>query len=160
MSDLQVRIENLSPAKRKLLELQYAQQAAQLFPLSYAQQRLWFFDQLEPGSALYNINAAFRLSGRLITEVLQKSLDEIIRRHDVLRTTFTFQDGVPVQRIAPVLKIRLEEIDLSQMPEAKREAEAERLTIEEADKPFDLTCGPLMRVKLLQLTAQEHVLLV
>src|SRR5229473_6502338 len=122
MSDLTVRIDNLSPAKRKLLELRNSLRTAKTYPLSYAQQRLWFLDQLEPGSALYNLNTALRLSGTLVKEVLQRSLNEIVRRHEVLRTTFHLHDGMPVQKIAAVPETDIEqnEIDLSYMAEAER----------------------------------------
>src|SRR5205085_641218 len=105
-------------------------------PLSFSQQRLWFLNQLEPGSPVYNISAAVRLKGRLDVSALERTLDEIVSRHEVLRTTLTTVDGNPVQIIAPSRPSRIPVRDLSEMPE--REAEARRQATEEAQKPFDL----------------------
>ena len=129
---------------------------------SYAQERLWFLDQLEPDNPAYNISTAFRLSGLLDVAVLEQSLNEIVRRHEVLCTTFaTFAtvDGRPVQVIAPDLNLTLPVEDLRKIPETKREAEAQRLLSEEAQRPFDLARGPLLRTTLLRLDEEEHVLL-
>jgi amino acid adenylation domain-containing protein len=127
-------------------------------PLSFAQQRLWFIDQLEPGSTVYNIPFGVRLSGELNREALLWSLGEIVRRHEVLRTRFPEREGVPVQEIREEWRPEIEEIDLRGLSE--REEEARRQAQEEADDPFDLGRGPLLRVKLLRLEEQEHVLLV
>ncbi len=121
-------------------------------PLSFAQQRLWFLDQMEPNSALYNIPLALRLTGELQRGVLERTLNEIVRRHEVLRTTFAVEDGEPVQTIAPSLTLPLPVLDV-------REAEVTRFLTEEAQRPFDLTTGPLVRVTLLRLSEQEHVAL-
>ncbi|HEY6248651.1 MAG TPA: LLM class flavin-dependent oxidoreductase, partial [Candidatus Angelobacter sp.] len=128
--------------------------------LSYAQERLWFLQQLEPESVAYNIPLDVRLSGELNQQVLTKSLNELVRRHEVLRTTFVVKDGGPVQVIASELEVRPQQIDLRGMAEAEREVEALRLRREEAAQPFDLGHGPLVRVKLLRLGEEEHVLLV
>ncbi len=128
-------------------------------PLSYTQERLWFLQQLEPESVAYNIPFGVRLSGELDQQVLTKSLNEVMRRHEVLRTHFVVKDGGPVQVIVPELEIKPQHIDLQWMAEAEREAEALRLGREEAVQPFDLEHGPLLRVKLLRLEAKEHVLL-
>ncbi|WP_350283399.1 amino acid adenylation domain-containing protein [Nitrosomonas sp.] len=118
-------------------------------PLSYSQERLWFLDQLEPGNSSYNMWGGVRLIGELDTEVLKKSLDEIVRRHEVLRTTFTVREGQAVQVIAPVLELDLPVVDLSGLPESMRETEA-RLHLERiGQQPFDLTAGPLVRAGLL-----------
>jgi amino acid adenylation domain-containing protein len=129
-------------------------------PLSFAQERLWILDQLEPGSSAYNIPLAVHLSGRLNVSSLQQSIGEIFRRHEVLRTTFSTEHDRPVQRIAPVTAFTLPEIDLSAMPKEQREARAQQLASEEAPRPFDLVSGPLMRATLLLLNPEEHVLLV
>ena len=96
-------------------------------PLSHAQQRLWFLDQLGPGSVAYNIPAAVRLKGRLDVEALQRTLDEVVRRHEVLRTTFVAVNGEAVQVIAPASQVKLPVLDLSELPEEQREEEARLL---------------------------------
>jgi amino acid adenylation domain-containing protein len=127
-------------------------------PLSFAQQRLWFLDQLEPGSTAYNLSGAFRLRGPLIAAALEQSVSEIIRRHESLRTTFSSMDGKPVQVISPSLAAPLLVIDLTNRMEGDREGEARRLLAEEARRPFDLACGPLFRAALIRLGEDDHVL--
>jgi len=131
-----------------------------VFPLSFPQQRLWFLHQMEPSNAAYNMPLAFRLSGRLDVEALQWSLDEIVRRHEILRTTFDVLDQEPVQLIAATGNLTLAVTDLSSFPPSVGEAEAELLATEETQRPFDLKCGPLIRAMLMRLAANEHVLLV
>ena len=126
-------------------------------PLSFAQQRLWFMDQLEPGGSVYNFPAAVRLKGPLDVAALRLSLNEIIRRHEVLRTTFAMVDGRPVQVIAPLLTLNLPILELRDLPEAEREAEVQRLATNEARRPFDLAVGPLVRATVLRLAEDEHV---
>jgi amino acid adenylation domain-containing protein len=128
-------------------------------PLSFAQQRLWFIDQLEPGSAVYNLPVGVRMTGELDVKALERTLSEMVRRHEVLRTTFTSVDGEPVQVIGEAYEITLPIIDLHEMAEAEREAEALRLAAEEAQRPFDLSRGPLLRASLLRLGEREHVVL-
>ncbi|MET0396749.1 MAG: amino acid adenylation domain-containing protein, partial [Longimicrobiaceae bacterium] len=128
-------------------------------PLSFAQQRLWLVDQLEPGSAAYNMPYALRLRGELDHAALQASLDALVERHETLRTTFVEQDGGPVQVIDPPAPLPLRVLDLRDMPAAEREPEAERLAEEEALRPFDLARGPLLRGTLLRLDRDFHVLL-
>src|SRR5205085_12674066 len=129
-------------------------------PLSFAQQRLWFLDQLLPGTATYTIPAALRLKGRLDCTTLAQSLNEIMRRHEVLRTTVAVVEGRAVQVISPMPgDWELPLVDLSTQPEADREAEVERRADEDAQRPFDLERGPLLRVCLLKLAPEEHVLL-
>jgi amino acid adenylation domain-containing protein/non-ribosomal peptide synthase protein (TIGR01720 family) len=128
-------------------------------PLSYAQQRLWFLDQLEPNNPFYNIPAGVRLSGELHVEALERTLSEIVRRHEVLRTSFTMVVGEPRQVISAATKIKLPLEDFSHLPAEQREEEAARLAGEEAREPFDLSRGPLLRARLLRLAADEHVLL-
>ncbi|HST57463.1 MAG TPA: condensation domain-containing protein, partial [Longimicrobium sp.] len=127
--------------------------------LSFAQQRLWFLDQLEPGSAAYNIPFALRMRGPLDAAVLSRSLDEVVRRHETLRTTLPVVDGVPVQMIAPPSPRPIPLVDLGNLPADARDAEARRLARDEALRPFDLARGPLLRATLLRLAADEHVAL-
>jgi amino acid adenylation domain-containing protein len=128
-------------------------------PLSFAQERLWFIDRLEPGSAVYNIPMAWRLRGALDEVALERSLGEIVRRHEALRTFFTEVDGSPVQVIAPFGGFALPVEDLSRLGEADREAAVGRRTGEEASRPFDLSAGPLFRAALLRLGEEDHLLL-
>ncbi len=173
MAGIHKQIANLSPEKRKLLELYLQREGvdiservilpqkreAEHFPLSFAQQRLWFLDQLEPGNPLYNLPAAIRLTGSLNIAALEKALDEIVRRHEVLRTTFKTVEGDPVQVIAPELSLALPVVDLSSRPESVREAEAMRLATEMARESFDLSQGPLLRASLVKLSEEEHIAL-
>ncbi|HEY9157249.1 amino acid adenylation domain-containing protein [Candidatus Binatus sp.] len=126
-------------------------------PLSFAQQRLWFIDQLEPGGSVYNFPAAVRLKGPLNMAALKQSLDEIVKRHEALRTTFAIVDGRPVQVIAPLLSLTLPIVDLRELPEPERESEVQRLATNEARRPFDLAEGPLVRATVLRLGEAEHV---
>ncbi|HKQ08246.1 MAG TPA: condensation domain-containing protein [Blastocatellia bacterium] len=128
-------------------------------PLSYAQQRLWFMDQLKPGNSAYNLENPVRLSGRLSTAGLEQTLAEIERRHDILRTSFAMRDGSPVQVSAPPRHVKLPLVDLSALPEADKQAIARRLALEEADRPFDLAQSPLSRAALLRLGTEQHLLL-
>jgi hypothetical protein len=128
-------------------------------PLSYAQQRLWFLDQLQPGTAVYNIAVVLRLSGQLNVEVLELSFNELVRRHESLRTTFRTVEGKAIQEIAKKLTLELPLVDLSKLPDGEREAEGLRRASEETQRPFDLAQGPLLRAKLLKLEDQEHVLI-
>src|SRR4029079_4840494 len=110
--------------------------------------RLWFLDQLEPGSAAYNIHQAVRVRGDLDIGALEASFSEIVRRHEVLRTSFVMVDGEAVQQIAEPLSVEMPVIDLRQMREEEREAEAMEISRREAREGFDLEAGPLIRVKL------------
>ncbi|MDZ8257277.1 condensation domain-containing protein [Nostoc sp. ChiQUE01b] len=175
MSDLSQRIADLSPEKLKLLvqrlnnkkgevllrSQQIVPQSRELnsFPLSFAQQRLWFLNQLQPGNSAYNISQPMRLGGWLNVAALEQSFKEVVKRHEVLRTTFTVVDGQPLQVIAPSLRFTLPMVDLQELPQNQREAEVLRLASEEAQQPFDLAKGPLLRANLLQLAAAEYALL-
>jgi thioesterase domain-containing protein/acyl carrier protein len=128
-------------------------------PLSFAQQRLWSLAQLEPNSSVYNIPVAFRLVGPLNVAALEQSIKEIVRRHEILRTTFSVQNGQAVQVISADQTLTLLVTDLRKFHESKRETEAQWLANEEAQEPFDLVQGPLLRVKLLCLAEEEHILL-
>ncbi|MBV8856635.1 MAG: amino acid adenylation domain-containing protein, partial [Acidobacteria bacterium] len=130
------------------------------FPVSFAQQRLWFLDQLQPGNPAYNIAAAVRLTGHLDVEALERSLNEIVRRHEALRTTFDVVDESPVQLIHPEVKLPLPLVLLEAATAEEREAEFRRLSAEEAARPFDLRRAPLLRTTLLKAGAEEHYLLV
>ncbi|HEX7736849.1 MAG TPA: amino acid adenylation domain-containing protein [Ktedonobacteraceae bacterium] len=168
------RISQLSPKKQALLR--QWQQKKQAFgrgrpkisprtqqgalPLSFAQQRLWFIDQLVPGTAAYNGTLAVRLTGPLDREALSRGLDEIVRRHEILRTIFPGQDGEPAQVILPAQPLPLPLVSLHDFPAERREEEAERITLEEDQKPFDLGRGPLLRALLLHLDQEHHILLV
>ena len=127
------------------------------FPLSFAQQRLWFLDQLQPNSSSYNVSWSIRMTGRLDCEALERSLNEIVQRHEVLRTTFSVDGGEPVQVVAPFLRVPLPVIDLSDRHD--REEQARRVAREEAQQPLDLNKGPLVRARLLRLEQDDHVLL-
>ncbi len=128
-------------------------------PLSYAQQRLWLLDRLLPSRSVYNVPLGVRLRGALDVEVLRRALDELVRRHEVLRTRFGVRDGEPVQVIDSQLGVPIELEDLSALASEEREAEAERRVLAEAQAPFDLERGPLVRARLLRLGPSEHWLL-
>ncbi|MDJ0732575.1 MAG: amino acid adenylation domain-containing protein [Nostocaceae cyanobacterium] len=128
-------------------------------PLSFAQQRLWFFDQFEPGSPSYNLPRAVRLRGKININALANSLKEIIRRHEIFRTSFGTYNGQPIQIISDYIDFKLPVIDLQNFAQEKRELELYRLIKEEAKTGFDLTKAPLLRGKLLQLDAEEYVIL-
>ena len=128
-------------------------------PLSYAQQRLWFIDQLEPGSPLYNIPFAVRLNGEIEVEALAGSLNEIVRRHEVLRTSFPNVNGELVQHIADAAEVPLARVDLSVIEGGRGEALALAVAEGEGSRVFDLGCGPLLRATLVRLGPADHVLL-
>ena len=168
MSDLSRRIASLTPKQRALLEkrlqaagIKAAQPdtipvlpKAEAYELSFGQQRLWFIDQLAPGSPAYNIPFAGRLAGPLDVDLLQRALDEIVRRHEILRTTFPLRDGRPVQVVTEAVHAP---IRYDHVPD---EEEAQRRVLEEARIPFDLVHGPVLRIRLLRLAAEDHMLLV
>ena len=129
----------------------------QRFAVSFAQQRLWVLDQLEPDSAAYNIPISVRLTGALNTGALETALNEVVRRHEVLRTQFALENGEPVQLVLPQVHVGIAAIDVSDLPSSKREARALQLATEETGKPFDLKCAPLLRAALLRLGENEHV---
>jgi amino acid adenylation domain-containing protein len=129
-------------------------------PLSFAQQRLWFLDQLEPNSARYNMQSAIRLRGTLDVPALATALNIIAARHEALRTRFISEEGVPVQIVDEDVTIDLAVRDLTRFPETEIEAEAERLIAEEVERPFQLSTDRLFRATLLQCRPDEHVLVV
>ena len=127
-------------------------------PLSFAQERLWFLDQLEPGNSVYNICRAYRLTGPLDIAVLTLSLNEVVRRHEVLRTTFPAVDGRPIQLVAAALTLTVKMIDLQEVGRTYREVELLRIAIEESRQSFDLALGPLLKMALLRISEEDHVL--
>jgi amino acid adenylation domain-containing protein len=128
-------------------------------PLSFAQQRLWFLDQLEPGNSFYIISATVRLEGSPHVAAMEQSLAEIVRRHEALRTRFVAVGGKPTQVIEERLTVPLPVIDLSGLSTSAQKLLVKQITSEEAQRPFDLVQGPLLRVKLLRLAPEEHLFL-
>ncbi|MDZ8067339.1 MAG: amino acid adenylation domain-containing protein [Nostoc sp. DedQUE08] len=128
-------------------------------PLSFAQQRLWFLQQLDIDNPYYSELACVQLLGALNVDALERSLNEIVRRHEALRTTFEMLEEEAIQIIHPAVTMTLPVVNLLSMSEAKRQAQVERLTTEIAQKPFNLVTGPLLRVMLLQTGAEEYLLL-
>jgi amino acid adenylation domain-containing protein len=158
---LEERHASTLPARTELTTIRpLSRDDARQFPLSFAQQRLWFIDRLALDSAFYNIPQTLRLNGRLDVPSLERSLNEILRRHEALRTSITDSGGRPVQVIHDLTALPLPLADLSRVPEGEREREALRLAVEEGHRPFDLSVPPLMRAALLRLGEQEHILLV
>ncbi|WP_414620780.1 non-ribosomal peptide synthetase [Calothrix sp. CCY 0018] len=161
---------NLSPAKKALLEkwkggklqsdLILKRQDTQNIPLSFSQQRLWFIDQLYHGSSFYNIPIAFHIQGHLNIAALEQSLNEIIKRHEVLRTNFKLVNGEPVQEIAPEFIWDLSIINQEHLSGENWESEVKQFAASSAKEPFNLAKGLLIRATLLRLSQEEHVLLV
>ncbi len=131
----------------------------QNLPLSFAQGRLWLLQQLNPDSDIYNMSTVVRLVGELNIEGLEESINEIIHRHEVLRTNFTLVDAQPLQVIVPQVRVKIPVVDLQKLTKTEQKAEIHRLSIEEFQSPFDFTQAPLLRCKLLQLREEEHILL-
>ncbi|HEU4506949.1 MAG TPA: amino acid adenylation domain-containing protein [Pyrinomonadaceae bacterium] len=131
----------------------------QPLPLSFAQQRLWLLNQIDTSSAFYNISGGLRLKGSLNFRALQQSLREITRRHEILRIRFASIDDQPRQLISPEILLSVPIVDLQHLPELECDAEISRLMQQEAQLPFDLEKPPLLRVSLIRISAQEHVLL-
>ncbi|MBD2528165.1 amino acid adenylation domain-containing protein [Nostoc flagelliforme FACHB-838] len=128
-------------------------------PLSFGQQRIWFLHQFEPDSSSNNMPVVVRFTGNLNVAVLEESLKEVVRRHEVLRTTFPAVNGKPTQVISTDVSLTLPIIDLRQVPDEQREAEAHLLATKEAHQPFDLANGPILRLLLLWLSDREHLLI-
>lgn len=175
MNELSKRIAGLTPAQFALIKQRLneknqgrpddqaiprrASHFATRAPLSFAQERLWFLYQLDPESYAFNITNAVRLTGKLNVSSLEKALNEIVRRHEALRTTFANIDDEPVQVIAPELRIPLPVINLRDWPKHERETEAARLITASAREPFDITRGSLLRTLLVQLEDDQHIAL-
>ncbi|RKH46637.1 amino acid adenylation domain-containing protein [Corallococcus sicarius] len=134
--------------------------AAKQAPLSFAQERMWFLDKWSPGSAAFHMPTAVRLSGTVDVEALRRALAVLVERHDTLRTTFQEREGRAMQIIAPTGEVSLEVMDLQELPESEREAEAQRRVVSLAQQPFQLEQGPLLRTVLMLLGGGEQVLLV
>ncbi|MFC1715834.1 amino acid adenylation domain-containing protein [Candidatus Poribacteria bacterium] len=130
-----------------------------VLPLSFSQERVWFIQQLEPTNIAYNTQSVTTFNGPLDVMVLEQSFREIVRRHEIFRTTFPAVDGQPTQIIHPEWEARIPLVDLQGLPESEREAEALRLMQKEFQKPFDLTRLPLIRWTLLRLSQEEHMLI-
>jgi amino acid adenylation domain-containing protein len=166
-------IATLSPTKRALFEVLLKEKGlkvsriekilrqgqSQTFPLSFAQTRVWFLEQLEPGNPVYNETTTVKLKGRLNQVILEQSLHEIIRRHEILRTVFTTDQSEPVQRILPFQSVNLSLIDLSEIDSAQKEEELQKISSKTVLQPFDLKTGPLLRASLFKLNETEHILL-
>jgi len=163
------RLAQLSPAKRALFEQLQGSGNAEPnaasalassgpAPLSFAQERLWFLDQLEPGNPFYNVATSVRLRGTLDAIALERTLLSVIERHQALRTRFELIDGVPKQVTSPA-SFRLERIDLVELSTSDRERRLQDLATEESLRPFDLAVGPLIRATLVRSSEREHTLL-
>ncbi|HEU4881008.1 MAG TPA: amino acid adenylation domain-containing protein [Longimicrobium sp.] len=129
-------------------------------PASFAQERLWFVDKMDGGGAVYHIPSAQHLAGPVDPEAMRRAVEEVVRRHETLRTALPEVDGIPVQRISPPGRVEVPFIDLSSLPEEERHEEAGRLAEQSANEPFDLEAGPLFRASLVKLADEEHLLLV
>ena len=174
VEDMRKSGPDLSPAKRALLEKWKRGEAAQSAPvqqailrrpqnepapLTFAQQRLWFLDQFVPDSPAYNIPGAIRIQGKLDLDALKRTLNEIVQRHAILRTTFSAVDGQPFQQISPDFNFLLHEVDLRSLAKEQRDDEAHRLSDLEAKSPFDLEKGPLFRASIIRQTDDDYVLI-
>lgn len=174
MSSISEKIANMSPEKRELFEMMLMEQGVDLseilivpqkrdgnkFPLSFSQQRLWFLDQMEPGSPLYNIPSVIKIKGKVNTEALEKSFNKVIERHEVLRSYFRKDNGEPQQIIMPRLYLTLNLIDLQNVAQADWDKETEARARKEAKQSFLLSKGPLLSTKLLKFSPRDFVLLV
>lgn len=173
MKDFSERISALSPEQRALFEARLKKQglpqpeaqtiprrkktASNLYPTSVDQERLWFIEQLQPGNSAYNIFSASRLKGPVDARIMERVVNEIVARHEALRTTLTTVDGQPMQVVAPSIYIPLITVDLEPLVEHEREPEALRLTTEAFALPFDLERAPLVRFGLLKLAQDDYV---
>src|SRR5688572_27567612 len=168
------KLSTLSPAKQAVLKLRLKRAADSSVrrpeipmrpnpnwaPLSFAQSQMWVIDQMTPGNPAYNLPYGFRLRGPLDVTALYYGFNEIIKRHETLRTTFAVKDGEPLQLIHPELKIKIKVKALDHLEAEERECNLQALASEASVKPFDLALLPLIRVSLFKLAEAEHVLLV
>ncbi|MGA9772072.1 MAG: amino acid adenylation domain-containing protein, partial [Blastocatellia bacterium] len=155
---------------RRLMQLRFASEGLEVSPivaarrdqdlyLSFAQQRLWFMDRLSPDKSGYNISNAIRLKGPLNVPALEQALGEIVRRHEVLRSSFSEKDGQPLQITSPEYRIAFTILDLRNLPDEEKQRRIEGFAIKQANRSFDLSRAPLMRVTLLRLAAEDNVVL-
>src|SRR5689334_23169863 len=162
VDDLNKQLAGLSPAKRALLERKRKQESASApplrarergehAPLSFAQQRLWLIHQLDPNSYLYNVPRAIRIRGEVDIELLESALNEVIRRHEVLRTRFVADADGPVQKVTPELRVSLPVTEIASADQIHP------LALSLYHQPFDLQHGPLLRTQVLRLNAADHV---
>ncbi|MGZ4112950.1 MAG: condensation domain-containing protein, partial [Tumebacillaceae bacterium] len=176
MKDLAERIAALSPEHRALFIKQLEQMGVEIppleeekddsipprghnnpSPLSIDQERLWFFNQMEPDNPTYNVYSALRMIGKLDVAALRYSLNQIINRHEAWRTTFHMEEGKAVQIVAPTAEFAFEEFDLSDLPLEEREAKARLMSLEQAQKPFDLANGPIVRAALIHIDEEDAI---
>lgn len=175
MSDMLNKTVNLSARRKELLRklkvqegivssetalplLPVAREDGALFPLSFAQQRLWFLDQLNPGTPVYNIPLALRLSGQLLVDKLEQAISTVVKRHEALHTAFVATDGVPAQKIVPANTFTMSVMDLRLLGPEDAQIKALEFVAEDAVQPFDLTSGLLLRARLLYLAENEYIL--
>ncbi|MFN6571978.1 amino acid adenylation domain-containing protein [Dendronalium sp. ChiSLP03b] len=162
MTNTHDNINKLSPERKREILAKLLQEKVgqlQIFPTSFGQQRLWFIDQLQPGNFANHIWVPLRLKGFFNQAVFLQTLNEIVQRHEVLRTTFATMEGKPVQLILPTLNLTLPTINLEELSEVEQEAEVKKLVIQEIQQPFNLTQAPLLRATLLRLSEIEHILI-
>jgi len=129
------------------------------YPASFGQRRLWFLDQLEPGTAAYNMARAFRITGPLDISVLTRAFEAMVERHESLRTVFDSVDGEARQIVLSDMEVQIPVVDLTDIPQPDREKQALRIASEEGKKTFDLTQGPLLRAVLVRLGPKQHLLI-
>lgn len=174
MSSVTDKIARLSPEKQMILEKLLKKQGldisrlpiavqprdTNIFPLSFSQQRMWFLHQIDPENTAYNCSAAWRMTGELSLPALQKAATDLVQRHEVLRTTFITRNGQPFQVVASQADVALHALDLRMYPAYEQLAQVQSIATSEAQRPFDLTRGPLLRMFLLRLGQEDHVLLI
>ncbi|MFG2330906.1 amino acid adenylation domain-containing protein [Streptomyces sp. NPDC048604] len=175
MTDLSSRLAGLTPAQRALLDRKMRERTAQAAgantpapvaartggdraPLTVDQERIWLIHQFDPEDPVYTVYFASRLRGALDTVAVQRAVDGFVRRHEAMRTTFEQDGDRPVQVVHPTMEVPVRHVDLRSVPQARREAEMLRLATQELRVPFDIVAGPLLRVTLLKLAEDEHVL--
>jgi NRPS condensation-like uncharacterized protein len=173
MTRLSDPLAGLTPEQRAAAEIVLRQRAAarrapvigrravpEEFPLSFAQQRLWFVEALSPGGAANHIAGAVRIEGRLSHEALERSLTDIVSRHEILRSVYAEESGRPVQRAAPPAAVPVSMVIVDGDSFEARLNDARRLVTREAERPFDLSAAPLLRASLFRLADDDHVLLI
>ena len=152
-------LEQIRTRKTTIIQhLRESGSALKTYPLSYTQQGVWSIERLAPGNSAYNVSAGLRLQGSLEPNILEQCINEIIRRHEVLRSTFVMLDERPVQQVASSLTLSMPLVDLQHLAEADREPYVEQWALSNAQTSFDLTVAPLMRATLFRLDPQHHIL--